>query len=129
MTMPPAEEIPPQIPYDGQARTGPKHAAGKAKVLVTEEPTVVAVVPPAVVVVPTPAIVAVKVISLKNELVQALLGAIIAGLGTFVGVLTQTSATDPNALRSAGIATGFVFLTFFTNSLKSWYAQQTSTAP
>jgi hypothetical protein len=71
--------------------------------------------------------VAVPVISLPVELGKATLGGIVAGLGTFVGALTATNANDLGALKSAGIAAGFVAVTFFSNSLNNWYQQRYST--
>lgn len=71
-----------------------------------------------------------KPIKLTTELVQALLGAVIAGLGAFTGALTVASTSDTKALKVAGIGAGFTALTFFTNSLRSWYSQQqTGTTP
>ena len=66
-------------------------------------------------------------IKLTTELAQALLGAVIAGLGTFAGALTAATASDTRALTAAGISAGFIALTFFTNSLRNWYAQQSAT--
>lgn len=69
-------------------------------------------------------VVAVPAISLPAELAMAGLGGIVAGLGTFVGALTQTSASDTHALQAAGIGAGFTALTFFTNSLRGWFQQR-----
>jgi len=68
--------------------------------------------------------VAVQVVSLPAELAMAALGGIISGLGAFVGTVTQTNASDAKGLQSAAVAAGFVALTFFTNSLRNWYAQR-----
>lgn len=66
----------------------------------------------------------VAAVSLPVELGMALLGGVIAGLGSFVGTATQTNVTDFNQLKTSGIAAGFVALTFFTNSLRNWYGQK-----
>lgn len=70
--------------------------------------------------------VSVPKISLGTELATASLGGVIAGLGTFVGALTVTSASNLTSLKAAAIGGGFTVLTFFTNSLKNWYQQGTS---
>lgn len=66
----------------------------------------------------------VTAISLPVELGVAALGGIVAGMGTFVGTLTVTSASNPQALKAAGIGAGFTALSFFTNSVKNWYQQK-----
>src|SRR5579863_8139695 len=65
-----------------------------------------------------------KQVTLSTELAQAFLGGVIAGLGTFVGVLVPTTVSNVDALKSDAISGGFVTLTFFTNSLRNWYQQQ-----
>lgn len=72
------------------------------------------------------ATVTVPKITLPNELAQATLGGVIAGLGTFVGALTVTSASNLTSLKAAAIGGGFTLVTFFSNSLNAWYKQQNS---
>ena len=64
------------------------------------------------------------IVSLPVELAQAALGGVVAGLGTFVGVLTQTTAGNIKSLESAAIGAGFVAITSFATSVKAWYNQK-----
>jgi len=66
----------------------------------------------------------VGVVSLPVELGKAALGGLIVGMGTFVGALTVTTASNTTSLKAAGIGAGFTFITFFANSLNNWYQQQ-----
>ena len=82
-------------------------------------------VPPEV---PTAKTVLVPLISLPAEAAQAALGGVLAGMGTFVGSLTVTNASNPQALKAAGIGAGFVAVSFFANSMKNWFQQKYGTA-
>jgi hypothetical protein len=73
---------------------------------------------------PGPRTTVVKAINLAQELSTAVLGGFTAGLGSFVGLLSVSTATNTKDLEGAAIAGGITFLTFFANSLKNWYAQQ-----
>ena len=66
----------------------------------------------------------VSTVSLPVELGIAGLGGIVAGLGSFTGSLTATSASDWTSLKAGLIGGGFTAVVFFTNSLKNWYSQQ-----
>lgn len=66
----------------------------------------------------------VATVSLPTELAYAGLGAFVAGVGSFTGALTVTTASDTKALASAGIAAGITALTFFGNSLRNWLASK-----
>jgi hypothetical protein len=66
----------------------------------------------------------VSAVSLPVEAAQAALGGVIAGLGTFTGSLTVTSASNTGSLKAAGVGAGFTFLVFFTNSFRNWYSQK-----